>query len=61
MSDTQKKSTAAASPELAAGHVRVTDKETSLEHDLPKATWDLLGAAGQKGFTKAGSKPADLS
>jgi hypothetical protein len=55
MSDTAKK------PALAAGHVRVTNKESKVEHDLPKATWDLLGAAGQKAFTVATDKPQDLS
>jgi hypothetical protein len=59
MSDTTKK-TAHAEP-IPSGHVRVTNKDSKLSHDLPKATWDLLGSAGQKGFTQETAKPADLS
>lgn len=64
MSETTKKP-AAAAPEVAvdavpAGHVRVTNKESQLSHDIPQATWALLGEAGQKAFTQDVAKPADL-
>jgi hypothetical protein len=37
--------------------VKKVHKDSGLEHEFPKTTWDLLGAAKQKEFEDATDKP----